>query len=326
MPNAAAQSATNRTGVDAWFTPGRFAALFGVFLFITFFAVFTGRETFFYRDYGVFTYPIAQHYREAFWHGELPLWNHLNCTGIPLLAQWNTAMLYPPSLFYLVFPLPWSLGVFSLCHLWLAAMGMYFLARRWTGSQLAAAVAGLAFGFNGLSWYMVMWLSNLGAYAWMPWVVLAVESAWREGGGRRIVLASLAGAMQMLAGAPEIILLTWGVLGCLWLMEMIRGEVSRGPRSRWRNCCHSWNCCATRTAMRTSAIPTGRCRCPVRRIFWCPLFIARPPARASSCKSRSTGLRRITRAWAYWRWRWPARLARETGARGCSRARRRSAF
>jgi hypothetical protein len=228
MPNDAAPSATNRTGVDAWFTPGRFAALFGLFLFITFFSVFTGRETFFYRDYGLFTYPIAQHYREAFWHGELPLWNHLNCTGIPLLAQWNTAMLYPPSLFYLVFPLPWSLGVFSVCHLWLAAMGMYFLARRWTGSQFAAAVAGLAFGFNGLSWYMVMWLSNLGAYAWMPWVVLAVESAWRAGGARRIVLASLAGAMQMLAGAPEIILLTWGVLGVLWLMDFFRSEIPRG--------------------------------------------------------------------------------------------------
>lgn len=232
MLNQTDQSAANRTGIDDWFTPGKFAALFGLLLFFTFFDVFIGRSTFFYRDFGVFTYPIAQHYRDAFWHGEMPLWDNLNCSGIPLLAQWNTAMLYPPSLFYLLFPLQWSLGVFSLAHLFLAGMGMYFLARRWTGSQLAAAVAGLAFGYSGLTWYMVMWISNLAAYAWMPWVMLAVELAWRQG-GRRVILASLAGAAQMLAGAPEIILLTWCVLGLLWAMEFFRAEI---PRAKliWR--------------------------------------------------------------------------------------------
>ncbi len=227
MPNDADHSTPNRARLDDWFTPGKFAALSGLFLFFTFFDVFTGRLTFFYRDFGVFTYPIAQHYQESFWRGEMPLWDDLNCCGVPLLAQWNTAMLYPPSLFYLLLPLPWSLGVFNLLHLFLAGMGMYFLARRWTGSPFAAAVAGLAFGYNGLSWYMVMWISNLGAYAWMPWVILAVESAWREG-GRKIILAALAGAMQMLTGAPEIIVLTWCVSGCLWAMELFRGEIPRG--------------------------------------------------------------------------------------------------
>ena len=227
MPNDADHSAPNRTPLDAWFTPGKFAGLLGVFLFFTFFDVFNGRVTFYYRDYGLFTYPIAQHFRDSFWRGELPLWDNLNCCGIPLLAQWNTAMLYPPSLIYLLLPMPWSLGVFNLLHLFLAGMGMYYLARRCTGSQLAAAVAGVAFGFNGLSWHMLMWISNLGAYAWMPWVILAAESAWREG-GRKIILAALAGAMQMLTGAPEIIILTWGVVGCLWLMEFFQGEIPRG--------------------------------------------------------------------------------------------------
>ena len=55
--------------------------------------------------------------------------------------------------------------------------------------------------------------------SWMPWVVLAVEAAWR-GGGQKIILAALVGAMQMLAGGPEIILLTWLLLLALWIQQL----------------------------------------------------------------------------------------------------------
>jgi hypothetical protein len=54
----------------------------------------------------------------------------LNDCGLPFLAQWNTMTLYPLSLFYLLLPLSWSLGVFCLGHLFLGGMGMYFLSHR----------------------------------------------------------------------------------------------------------------------------------------------------------------------------------------------------
>jgi hypothetical protein len=211
-------------GIEAWLTPARFAALLALLICATFPEVVTGQASFFYRDFGAFTYPIAHYYRECFWRGELPLWNPLNDCGLPLLAQWNTAMLYPPSLFYLLLPLSWSLGVLGLIHLFFAGMGMFLLARRWTGNPLAAAVSGAAFAFNGLTWHMLVWISNLGAWAWMPWVVLAVEAAWEHGGARRTSIAALTGAMQMLTGAPEIIFLTW-----LFLLAL----VALKPPSRW---------------------------------------------------------------------------------------------
>src|SRR5229473_779115 len=100
---------------------------------------------------GFFGYPLAHYHRESFWRGEIPLWNPYNNCGLPFLAQWNTLVLYPGSLFYLLFPLSWSLGVFCLIHQFLAGLGMYFLCRRWTTSQLAATVAGVAFAFNGFT-------------------------------------------------------------------------------------------------------------------------------------------------------------------------------
>jgi hypothetical protein len=211
----------------SWFTPGRFAALLAVLIVACFPQVVAGLETFFYRDFSLFGYPLAFYHRESFWRGEMPLWNPLNNGGLPFTAQWNTLTLYPPSLIYLLFPLSWSLGMFCLGHLFLAGVGTYHLARRWTGSNLAAVVAGTAFAFNGLTWHALMWPNDIAALGWMPWVVLAVERGWREGGWRLIV-AGLAGAMQMLAGAPEVILQTWFIVGVLWLAQFFWKEISRG--------------------------------------------------------------------------------------------------
>jgi len=214
---------------DAWLTPIRFAVVLFVFLAAAypdmFLFMFTDR-TFFFRDFGYFGYPLAYYYRESFWRGELPLWNPLNNCGLPFLAQWNTLVVYPGSLFYLLLPLSWSLGLFCLGHLLLAGVGMYWLANYWTRNRLAAAVAGLAFALNGLSLNCLMWPNNVAALGWMPVVILAVERAWREG-GRRIVWGALAGAMQMLAGAPELILFTWVFLGVMMLVQWIRGRQDR---------------------------------------------------------------------------------------------------
>ena len=203
---------------DDWFTPGRFLVGLALCLFAAFPEVILGSQTFYYRDFGHFAYPLAHHQRECFWRGELPLWNPYSSCGLPFLAQWNTMCLYPGSLIYLLGPMPWALGCFSLAHLLLAGAGAYHLAHRWSGNRFAASVAGLAFAFNGFTLHAVMWPNNVAALAWAPWLWLLSERASREG-GRTIVLAALVGAMQMLAGAPEIILFTWAIAAALALLE-----------------------------------------------------------------------------------------------------------
>ncbi|MGD0208972.1 MAG: hypothetical protein ABSC89_15330 [Verrucomicrobiota bacterium] len=222
------QQPVSKTGnpIDPWFTPWRFALLLALLIFAAFPHVLLGLQTFVVRDYGFFAYPLAHFQQECFRHGELPLWDPYNNCGVPFLAQWNTMPLYPASLIYLLLPLQWSLGFFCLLHLWFAGFGMFFLARQWTGNSFAAAFAGVAFAFNGLTLNLLMWPSHIATLSWMPWVVLAVELAWREG-GQKIILAAFAGALQTLAGGPEIIFLTWILLLALWVQQFVRGEPSR---------------------------------------------------------------------------------------------------
>ena len=213
-----------------WFTPLHFGIFLALLIFATFPQVLLGLQTFVIRDYGFFSYPAAFFQQQCFRHGELPFWDPFNYCGVPFLAQWNTMPLYPPALIYLLLPLTWSLSFFCLLHLWFAGFGMFHLARHWTGSDFAAAFAGVAFAFNGLTLNLLMWPSHIATLSWMPWVVLTVETAWREG-GRKVFLAAIVGSMQMLAGGPETIFLTWLLLLALWIQQLATGGCSTAVSS-----------------------------------------------------------------------------------------------
>jgi hypothetical protein len=213
---------------EAWFTPGRFAVFLATLVFATFPTVLLGTKTLIFRDFSLFSYPVAHFHRECFWRGELPLWNPLNHCGVPFLAQWNTITLYPGSLIYLLFPLTWSLPFFCLTHLFWGGLGMYLLALAWSNNRFAAAAAGVIFSFSGLMLNFLIWPSHVATFAWTPWVLWLMPEGWRQGGSR-LCWGVLAGSLQMLAGGPETILLTWIFLCILALGDLAH---SRGTRVR----------------------------------------------------------------------------------------------
>ena len=228
LPTRTAPPTAAEEGSD-WHRPARFALLLGLLIVASFPNEVLGLGTFFFRDFGYFTLPLAHHHRASFWAGEVfPLWNPLSNAGAPFLAQWSTLTLYPGSLIYLLIPLPWGLNLFMLAHLFLGGLGMYRLMERWTGHQQAAALAGVAFAFNGMVLNSLMWSNYIASFGWMPWTVLLVERAWREG-GRRLLLAALVGALQMLSATPEIILFTWLLLAAMFVGQ----AVVRGREEGW---------------------------------------------------------------------------------------------
>lgn len=212
------ESHATAAGAAGIFAPRRFALLLGALVLIQFPDVVLGLKTFFFRDYGFFGYPLAAYHRDCFWRGEIPLWNPYNNAGLPFLAQWNTMVLYPGSLIYLLLPLPWSLGIFCLTHQYLAGFGMYFLGRASAKSDLGGAIAGISFAFGGLLLCSLKWPNNIAAFGWMPWVVLSVFYS------RSVGIAALVGGMQMLTGAPEVIFLTWVIVGVVTVGEATQSK------------------------------------------------------------------------------------------------------
>jgi hypothetical protein len=195
-----------QNGFDSLFSARRFLLTLGLLILISYPGLVLGTQAFCYRDTGLFSYPVAYYLRDSIWHGHWPFWNPLSYCGLPFMAQWNSLAFYPFSLFYILFPMPWSLNCFLL-----GGMGMYRLAHDWFGKRFGATVAGMVFGWNGLSLHCLMWPCHTAGLAWMPWVVLQCDRAVKEGGSR-IYWAALAGACQMVTGSPEAILFTWVIV------------------------------------------------------------------------------------------------------------------
>ena len=192
----------------------RFGGFLLVVQFLCFPTVFLGMDTFIYRDFGFFGYPLAHYHRTAILSGEWPLWNPLSNMGIPFLAQWNSLTLYPGSLIYMLFPLGWGVSLFCLLHQWFGGLGMYFLVKRWTGNRTAGWIAGIIFSLNGLFLNSLAWPNNAAAFGWFPWMLMTLVLALNHG-GRWMAAAALCGGMQMLTGGPEIILFSWVFCGAV---------------------------------------------------------------------------------------------------------------
>jgi len=192
---------------ETW-TLGRFALLLATLMTVSFPDPILFAKSFVFRDFGVFGYPLAVYHRQSIWGGELPLWNPYSCCGLPFLAQWNTMVFYPFSAIYLIFPLPWSVTFFCLIHLWWGGVGACHFIKQLTGSGLAGWCTGVAFVFNGLAMNCLMWPNNIAALAWVPWLIFAARQATSIG-GRWVVAASGISAVQLLTGAPEIIVFNW---------------------------------------------------------------------------------------------------------------------
>ena len=148
--------------------------------------------------------------------GHLPLWNPLVGMGAPLLANYQSALLYPPTWIYFVLYLlgglklmAWGQALMVAFHLAWAGLGMAYLARKLGLGILAQVVAGLSFG---LSSYLIArsWFLSINAtLAWLPWVLLSLTPDFEQKGtqllpGRRFLLLVGCLAMQLLAGHAQI--------------------------------------------------------------------------------------------------------------------------
>lgn len=153
--------------------------------------------------------------------GILPLWNPLNGMGAPLLANYQTAFLYPPNWLLLVFAGLWGreraaegiavgFTVLSILHMAWAGLGMGLLLRRLRFGWLAQIAGGLAFGLAGyivarLSFFSMVWVA-----AWLPWVIFFADAIaspcqdrWTEK-ARIPVGLTICLSMQLLAGHAQL--------------------------------------------------------------------------------------------------------------------------
>ncbi len=144
--------------------------------------------------------------------GQAPLWNPYIFGGMPLMASVYPGSFYPPNWLFVILPAAWAMNIVVLTTYHIAIIGTYLYARRIGQTRLAALVAATAFSFGGFMINHLSHTSRIGAAAWLPWVLLAIENViaqenWR-GLWRWITLGALFITLQFLAGEPQMLVFT----------------------------------------------------------------------------------------------------------------------
>lgn len=171
--------------------------------------VFTS-AMFFYRDVLDYSYPHARFIHDSIRHGALPYWNPYLNFGQPVLANPNFLFFYPYTLFIALLPVDFAYTMHYVVHFALAAVGTYWLARRWGQSRAAAFFAGFVFAFSGPVLSLGNFYNQVAATAWIPWALLATDQALETNSPRPWIVLSLVFSVQYLAAEPMTLLATYG--------------------------------------------------------------------------------------------------------------------
>jgi hypothetical protein len=107
--------------------------------------------------------------------GHLPLWNPLAGSGSPLLANYQSAIFYPPNWLYLIVPTEYAMGLVGVLHLLWAGLGMQLYLQRLGLDRFGQGVGAIGFALSGYLIARFAVLTIVSAAAWLPWLLWAVE-------------------------------------------------------------------------------------------------------------------------------------------------------
>lgn len=186
-------------------------------------ALLAGRGLFWGTPLLQFT-PWHSYAKQLLAAGQLPLWNPALGMGAPLLANYQSALLYPPNWSLLLLNVAWGQTLLVLLHLIWAGIGMALLAR-WLGlGRVAQTVAGLAYALSGYLITRAGFLSINAASAWLPWIVLAADRLLAACLTRTEPEAGGQAGRAMVAGQPGERLRAAGILAAALAMQWLSGH------------------------------------------------------------------------------------------------------
>src|SRR5262249_26712459 len=113
-------------------------------------ALFRGQAPSF-RDQADFFYPIKLYTMDRLRRGEVPLWNPFSGAGEPWLANGQSGVFYPPTLFFLLPSPGMAAALFLLFHLSVAAWGFRRFVKDEGVSEAGALLGGAIYCARGFS-------------------------------------------------------------------------------------------------------------------------------------------------------------------------------
>jgi len=190
-----------------------FPALVIVAVLILFFhPVVFADKTFFFRDFHRIFYPAKAFMTGVFQDGGIPYWCPQMFCGAPFASFISNAVFYPFAIVFYMMDMPYSLNLVILVHILIGFWFCYLLLTALGASRKAATFAGISFCFGGYTISAVNLLSHLQTVIWMPAILWSFHAAATRKKRSYFFLTVFFFAMALLGGAPQLLLLTAGIL------------------------------------------------------------------------------------------------------------------
>ncbi len=192
-------------------------------------------------DLASFFYPLYSFIYQSIHAGQFPLWNPYAFSGMPLAADVQSGLFYPPNLLaWLLLP-SYTYGTLELLligHYLAAAVGMFVWLRALRLPRVAALTGAAAFAFCGFMAAHFGHMPMIFTAAWLPWNLWLAQRAATRANPWWVVTAGLALACTFLAGHPQTTLYEGLALALYWVFLVGSGATLAiaapppGPRAR----------------------------------------------------------------------------------------------
>lgn len=155
-------------------------------------------------------YPLLDFTYDSIKNKTMPLWNPYNFSGYPHLANWASAVFYPPHLSMLFFSKIQTLIFLKISAVILSGFFTYLYLRSLLLSKYSSFAGGLFFSLSStlLIWNAEIWQS-VHSFLWLPLALFSIEKFDRTSKLPFLILLSISIAMSIMAGyiQPTIYLL-----------------------------------------------------------------------------------------------------------------------
>lgn len=154
-----------------------------------------------------------------------PLWNPYSFTGTPLLANYQSAALFPLNIL-LFLPGFWGWGLLIFSQTLVAALGMYLLLSCWLSSRLARMTGSIIFAFGGLMTTWTEFGTAVWAMAFLPVSLFLVERFTGTRKMRYPLMLILTLTLTTLAGNPQTTVYSFVIIAIFAVFRLAKNNIS----------------------------------------------------------------------------------------------------
>lgn len=178
------------------------------------------RQFFYWRDFGFSQ--LAQ--------GTIPLWNPHIFSGAPFFGGFQSAILYPPNILFLILPVAKAVNLSIALHVLLIGFFMYLWTAYRNLHPLACLSSSVMLMFSG-SYFLHIYaghLSNLCTVAWIPLVFLCIDRLFDARSLKWFLIGIFSLTMFILAGHPQYVYYTALVIMIYLALRLVKAKQRLG--------------------------------------------------------------------------------------------------